>query len=55
MILKQLQDPLAEELLRGGYKAHDTVRKEILRVALGELSMAAERAGGEADRPKFIQ
>jgi ATP-dependent Clp protease ATP-binding subunit ClpB len=29
VILKQLQDPLAEELLRGGYKPNDTVRVDV--------------------------
>ncbi len=29
VILKQLQDPLAEELLRGGYKAHDVVQIDV--------------------------
>ncbi len=29
VILKQLQDPLAQELLAGGYKAGDTVRVEV--------------------------
>ena len=29
VILKQLQDPLAEELLRGGYKPKDTVRVDV--------------------------
>ncbi len=29
VILKQLQDPLAEELLRGGYKPDDTVRVDV--------------------------
>ena len=29
VILKQLQDPLAEELLRGGYKANETVRVDV--------------------------
>ena len=40
VILKQLQDPLAEELLRGGYKPKDTVRVDVVD---GEL--AFERAG----------
>jgi len=29
VILKQLQDPLAEELLKGGYKPNDTVRVDV--------------------------
>ncbi len=29
VILKQLQDPLAEELLRGGYKADETVKVDV--------------------------
>jgi ATP-dependent Clp protease ATP-binding subunit ClpB len=29
VILKQLQDPLSEELLRGGYKPNDTVRVDV--------------------------
>ncbi|MBK6528228.1 MAG: GatB/YqeY domain-containing protein [Deltaproteobacteria bacterium] len=46
-----LLDEIKRQMM-AAMKAHDTVRKEILRVALGELSMAAERAGGTlADEP----
>jgi uncharacterized protein YqeY len=46
-----LLDEIKRQMM-AAMKAHDTVRKEILRVALGELSMAAERAGGAlADEP----
>ena len=40
-----LLDEIKRQMM-AAMKAHDTVRKEILRVALGELSMAVERAGG---------
>jgi ATP-dependent Clp protease ATP-binding subunit ClpB len=38
VILKQLQDPLAEELLRGGYQPNDTVR-----VGVGDEGFAFSR------------
>lgn len=40
-----LLDEIKRQMM-AAMKAHDTVTKEILRVALGELSMAVERAGG---------
>lgn len=40
-----LLDEIKRQMM-AAMKAHDTVRKEILRVALGELSMAAERGAG---------
>lgn len=40
-----LLDEIKRQMI-AAMKAHDTVTKEILRVALGELSMAVERAGG---------
>lgn len=40
-----LLDEIKRQMM-AAMKAHDTTTKEILRVALGELSMAVERAGG---------
>lgn len=40
-----LLDEIKRQMM-AAMKAHDTTTKEILRVAVGELTMAAERAGG---------
>ena len=47
-ILKQLQDPLAEELLRGGYKPHDTVRVDVGDAGVRRMG-AGERTDAGAD------
>lgn len=39
-----LLDEIRRQMM-AAMKAHDTVTKEILRVAVGEITMAAERAG----------
>ncbi len=39
-----LLDDIKRQMM-AAMKAHDTVTKEILRVAVGEITMAAERAG----------
>lgn len=40
-----LLDEIKRQMM-AAMKAHDTTTKEILRVAVGEITMAAERAGG---------
>lgn len=43
-----LLDEIRRQMM-AAMKAGDTVRKEILRVAMGEITMGAERAGGADD------